>query len=97
MMATLVTGTGPNLSTSDHEMMTITTVVDTTGGHADDSSSTTHGASLSSTPTQECTSTTPDLLNLPPQVMLPPCAVCGSPSSGYHYGANTCEACKVRS
>ena len=28
--------------------------------------------------------------------MLPPCVVCGDRSSGYHYGANTCEACKVK-
>ncbi len=28
--------------------------------------------------------------------ILPPCEVCGEKSSGYHYGANTCEACKVR-
>ncbi len=27
--------------------------------------------------------------------VLPPCEVCGEKSSGYHYGANTCEACKV--
>ena len=27
--------------------------------------------------------------------ILPPCEVCGEKSSGYHYGANTCEACKV--
>ena len=31
----------------------------------------------------------------PPVTVLPPCAVCGSKSSGFHYGANTCEACKV--
>ncbi len=27
--------------------------------------------------------------------ILPPCQVCGDQASGYHYGANTCEACKV--
>lgn len=27
---------------------------------------------------------------------LPPCRVCGQKASGFHYGANTCEACKVR-
>lgn len=26
---------------------------------------------------------------------LPPCRVCGDNASGFHYGANTCEACKV--
>ena len=26
---------------------------------------------------------------------LPPCRVCGCKASGFHYGANTCEACKV--
>ncbi|ESO83262.1 hypothetical protein LOTGIDRAFT_133697 [Lottia gigantea] len=26
--------------------------------------------------------------------MLPPCRVCGEKASGFHYGANTCEACK---
>jgi len=26
--------------------------------------------------------------------MLPPCRICGEKASGYHYGANTCEACK---
>ena len=38
----------------------------------------------------------PDEPPLPPQVtILPPCEICGSKSSGFHYGANTCEACKV--
>ena len=31
----------------------------------------------------------------PGPCMLPPCVICGDRSSGYHYGANTCEACKV--
>ncbi|XP_045174304.2 bile acid receptor-like [Mercenaria mercenaria] len=26
--------------------------------------------------------------------LLPPCRVCGDRASGYHYGVNTCEACK---
>ncbi|CAD5114010.1 DgyrCDS3173 [Dimorphilus gyrociliatus] len=26
---------------------------------------------------------------------IPPCSICGGPSSGYHYGVFTCEACKV--
>ena len=29
-------------------------------------------------------------------VMLPPCRICSEKASGFHYGANTCEACKVR-
>lgn len=28
--------------------------------------------------------------------LLPPCRICGEKASGFHYGANTCEACKVR-
>ena len=27
--------------------------------------------------------------------VLPPCRICGEVASGFHYGANTCEACKV--
>ncbi|XP_059170283.1 retinoic acid receptor gamma-like [Physella acuta] len=27
-------------------------------------------------------------------ILLPPCRICGDVSSGFHYGANTCEACK---
>ncbi|XP_045180934.2 nuclear receptor ROR-beta-like [Mercenaria mercenaria] len=30
----------------------------------------------------------------PPEPILPPCSICDEKSSGYHYGANTCEACK---
>lgn len=26
---------------------------------------------------------------------LPPCKICGATATGFHYGANTCEACKV--
>ena len=25
-----------------------------------------------------------------------PCRVCGAPSSGFHFGALTCEGCKVK-
>ena len=28
-------------------------------------------------------------------VMLPPCRICSEKASGFHYGVNTCEACKV--
>lgn len=27
--------------------------------------------------------------------VLPPCRICGEKASGFHYGVNTCEACKV--
>jgi Zinc finger, C4 type (two domains) len=30
-----------------------------------------------------------------PEPMLPPCRICPEKASGFHYGANTCEACKV--
>lgn len=29
------------------------------------------------------------------QPHLPPCRICGEKASGFHYGVNTCEACKV--
>lgn len=31
----------------------------------------------------------------PPETPLPPCRVCDNLASGYHYGVNSCEACKV--
>ncbi|XP_033751352.1 nuclear receptor subfamily 1 group D member 2-like isoform X1 [Pecten maximus] len=39
--------------------------------------------------------TSPDSTTTPaPSPLLPPCRVCGEKASGFHYGANTCEACK---
>lgn len=37
----------------------------------------------------------PDSTSPPTTPLLPPCRVCGEKASGFHYGANTCEACKV--
>ncbi|KAK3103104.1 hypothetical protein FSP39_016452 [Pinctada imbricata] len=34
----------------------------------------------------------PDIRSTVP--LLPPCRVCGEKASGFHYGVNTCEACK---
>ena len=28
--------------------------------------------------------------------ILPPCRICGTKATGYHFGVITCEACKVR-
>jgi hypothetical protein len=28
--------------------------------------------------------------------LLPPCKICNEPAAGFHYGVNTCEACKVK-
>lgn len=45
---------------------------------------------------RECS--TPVAKSIPvskPKNILPPCRICGEKASGFHYGANTCEACKV--
>jgi hypothetical protein len=34
--------------------------------------------------------------NISQEICHIPCSVCGAPSSGYHFGAITCEGCKVR-
>ena len=34
-------------------------------------------------------------LLLPMKPSLPPCRVCGGKASGYHYGVNTCQGCRV--
>ena len=39
--------------------------------------------------------TAPGKLKFSPHV-LPPCRVCAAQATGYHYGANTCEPCKVK-
>ena len=38
----------------------------------------------------------PDIHKPVRQQILPPCRVCGNKASGFHYGVNTCEGCKVR-
>ena len=44
----------------------------------------------------ECdTEQSPKTRPLHSAAMLPPCRVWNEKSSGFHYGANTCEACKV--
>ncbi len=35
-------------------------------------------------------------VNFPAQSFLPPCKICGGKASGIHFGAITCEACKVK-
>lgn len=35
----------------------------------------------------------PESTSLP--ALLPPCRICTRKASGFHYGVNTCEACKV--
>ena len=34
-------------------------------------------------------------LSNPSSTYLPPCRICHRKASGFHYGVNTCEACKV--
>ena len=34
-------------------------------------------------------------LPLPMKPSLPPCRVCGGKASGFHYGVNTCQGCRV--
>lgn len=41
------------------------------------------------------TSTTSSSSTSKTQQYLPPCRICGEKASGFHYGVNTCEACKV--
>lgn len=37
----------------------------------------------------------PEIVEKARPCTLPPCRVCEQRASGFHYGANTCEACKV--
>ena len=34
-------------------------------------------------------------LPMPMKLSLPPCRVCGGKASGFHYGVNTCQGCRV--
>lgn len=46
-------------------------------------------------PHSNSSSTSSSILSSPPSTpLLPPCRICGEKASGFHYGANTCEACK---
>ena len=47
-------------------------------------------------PDGSVSSTTKPVSSKATQPMLPPCRVCADQATGYHYGVNTCEACKVR-
>ena len=42
-----------------------------------------------------CTLLPPGGTSVSSQIGHIPCKVCGAPSSGYHFGAITCEGCKV--
>ena len=46
-------------------------------------------------PSQSDAEQSPKSRPLHTPVMLPPCRICSEKASGFHYGANTCEACKV--
>ncbi|XP_067655461.1 nuclear receptor subfamily 1 group D member 1-like [Haliotis asinina] len=60
--------------------------------------STSTSSSTTSSPSRKSSATS--LTSRPPVVptavanSLPPCRVCGEKASGFHYGVNTCEACK---
>ncbi len=46
-------------------------------------------------PASMATDSVPTTTDSVSQHPLPPCRICGDKASGFHYGANTCEACKV--
>ncbi|CAH1789603.1 unnamed protein product [Owenia fusiformis] len=48
----------------------------------------------SSTKANQLTESTAEKTPLIKKTLLPPCRVCGENASGFHYGVNTCEACK---
>ena len=57
--------------------------------------STTMADCITMDPTQSDTGHSPKSLPIHSPVMLPPCRICSEKASGFHYGVNTCEACKV--
>ncbi|KAI0228749.1 Nuclear hormone receptor E75 [Lamellibrachia satsuma] len=57
-------------------------------------SDTSQSSKSSPNPCQSDTSQSPKSTPVHMLVMLPPCRICSERASGFHYGVNTCEACK---